>query len=265
MSLLYPTGRRSGVFSRRLVNVSVFLSVCLIGIVETSSASKPKGSILLVGDSIRVLPNSTNLQIPFRIRNDQDSLVGFEMVIVLSNPEVAVIDTINPLDLGGSVLTDWVVAGQNLFGGLAYRIVGLYNQSLHQPLPPHSELREIFKLNFLWQATLPDTICRSSVQGVLSVPQTHFSDPTGTLIAFTSVDGGIFTDCPPCGDADGNGGVTVSDVVYIVNYIFLGGPPPVYDPAADADCSGIVNVSDVVYIVNYIFGGGPALCSNCIL
>ena len=264
MSLLYPTVRRSGVFSRMSVNVSLFLFVCLIGLAQTSSASEPKGSILLVGDSVRVLPNANNLQIPFRIRNDQDSLAGFEMVIVLSNPEVAVIDTINPLDLGGSVLTNWVVGGQNLFGGLAYRIVGVYNPSLHLPLPPDGELREIFKLNFLWRESLPDTICRSSVQGVLSLPQTHFSDQTGTLIAFTSVDGGTFLDCPPCGDADGNGGVTISDVVYIVNYIFLGGPPPVYDPAADVDCSGIVNVSDVVYIVNYIFGGGPELCSNCI-
>ena len=66
-----------------------------------------------------------------------------------------------------------------------------------------------------------------------------------------------------CGDADGSSTITVSDVVYIINYIFNGGPAP--DPllAADADCSGQVTISDAVYLIGYIFSGGPAPCANC--
>lgn len=70
---------------------------------------------------------------------------------------------------------------------------------------------------------------------------------------------------PPyiCGDADGNEIVNISDAVYLIAYIFGGGPAP--DPliAGDADCNGIVNISDAVYLIAYIFGGGPAPCEGC--
>jgi hypothetical protein len=66
-----------------------------------------------------------------------------------------------------------------------------------------------------------------------------------------------------CGDADSNDIVNVSDAVYLIGYIFGGGPAP--DPllSGDADCNLIVNVSDAVFLIGYIFGGGPAPCSNC--
>ncbi|MFH1892995.1 MAG: dockerin type I repeat-containing protein [Candidatus Zixiibacteriota bacterium] len=74
-------------------------------------------------------------------------------------------------------------------------------------------------------------------------------------------------DCPGCqlgpgciiGDADGSGGVDIDDVVYLIAYIFTGGPPP--DKAVccgDADGSGGVDIDDVVYLIAYIFTGGPA-------
>ena len=66
-----------------------------------------------------------------------------------------------------------------------------------------------------------------------------------------------------CGDADGNGIVTISDVVYLINYIFVGGPAPDPEIAGDVDCNGILTISDAVYTINYIFGGGPAPCAAC--
>ena len=63
-----------------------------------------------------------------------------------------------------------------------------------------------------------------------------------------------------CGDADASGGVDIDDVVYLINYIFGGGPPPVPLAAGDADCSGGVDIDDVVYLINYIFGGGNDPC-----
>ncbi len=62
------------------------------------------------------------------------------------------------------------------------------------------------------------------------------------------------------GDADGNGQVSIGDAVFIINYIFGGGPAPDPLSLADADCSGGVSIGDAVYIINYIFGGGPAPC-----
>jgi len=64
-----------------------------------------------------------------------------------------------------------------------------------------------------------------------------------------------------CGDADGSGGVNITDAVYIIQWIFAGGPAP--DPLlqADCDCGGSVNMSDVVYIIQFIFAGGPTPCN----
>jgi hypothetical protein len=66
-----------------------------------------------------------------------------------------------------------------------------------------------------------------------------------------------------CGDADGTGQVTISDVVFVINYVFAGGLAP--DPllAGDADCNGLVNISDAVSLINFIFSGGASPCSQC--
>ncbi len=70
---------------------------------------------------------------------------------------------------------------------------------------------------------------------------------------------------PPymCGDADGSLSLSISDVVYLINYIFSGGPAPDPMQSGDADCSGAVTISDAVLLINYIFSGGPAPCSAC--
>ena len=66
-----------------------------------------------------------------------------------------------------------------------------------------------------------------------------------------------------CGDADGNGIITISDAVYLINYIFTGGPAPDPLSSGDADCNGFISISDAVALINYIFAGGPAPCTVC--
>ncbi len=70
---------------------------------------------------------------------------------------------------------------------------------------------------------------------------------------------------PPyvCGDANGDDAVAISDVVYIITYIFGGGPAPDPLESADANCDGSISVADGVYVINYIFGGGPVPCASC--
>ncbi len=59
----------------------------------------------------------------------------------------------------------------------------------------------------------------------------------------------------PClgGDADGSGSVTISDAVYIINFIFAGGPTPATSCGGDADADGRVSVADAVAIVMQLF------------
>lgn len=65
----------------------------------------------------------------------------------------------------------------------------------------------------------------------------------------------------PCGDADGTGGVSIGDAVYLVNYLFVpGSPPPLDYSAGDLNMDGVFNLTDIVYLINFIFFDGPAPC-----
>jgi hypothetical protein len=66
-------------------------------------------------------------------------------------------------------------------------------------------------------------------------------------------------ECKP-GDANNDGQVNVGDAVYLINFVFKGGPAP----KPYAKCSGDANkdcqanVGDAVYVINFVFKGGPA-------
>jgi hypothetical protein len=69
----------------------------------------------------------------------------------------------------------------------------------------------------------------------------------------------VLINLPPiCSDCNGDRQITVSDVVYLINYLFKGGPIPVPKVClGDANGDGKITVSDVVYLINYLFKGGP--------
>ncbi len=62
-----------------------------------------------------------------------------------------------------------------------------------------------------------------------------------------------------CGDANFDTSVNVSDAVYIINFVFVGGFHPLPVTACGNPNGDIsVNVSDAVYIINFVFVGGSA-------
>jgi hypothetical protein len=68
--------------------------------------------------------------------------------------------------------------------------------------------------------------------------------------------------CTSCGDANDDGGVDISDAVFLIAYIFSGGAAP-HDcnypqGMGDANADGGVDISDAVYLIAYIFSGGAA-------
>ena len=65
-----------------------------------------------------------------------------------------------------------------------------------------------------------------------------------------------------CGNANGDGDISVADAVFIINFVFKGGPAPEPIESGDADFDGSTNLADAVYLVNYIFRGGPAPCES---
>jgi hypothetical protein len=59
------------------------------------------------------------------------------------------------------------------------------------------------------------------------------------------------------GDANGDSVINVTDVVHLINYLFISGPAPQPLAAGDANSDGLVNITDVVYLINYLFIDGP--------
>lgn len=69
-----------------------------------------------------------------------------------------------------------------------------------------------------------------------------------------------------CGDVDNSGSEPhdISDLVYLVDYLYTHGPPPPVIDAADVyDCNSQIAIIDFVSLVDYMFKGGPPPCDSC--
>ncbi len=80
------------------------------------------------------------------------------------------------------------------------------------------------------------------------------------------IDGTLTVLEPTCADMNGDGnGPDIADLVYLVDYMFQGGDPPIPDPCV-ADVNGDGNgpdIADLVYLVDYMFTGGPSIVDDC--
>ena len=57
-------------------------------------------------------------------------------------------------------------------------------------------------------------------------------------------------------DADDNGAVQLTDGIFILNFLFIGGAAPTCGDAADADDNGALQLTDGIFILNFLFLGG---------
>jgi hypothetical protein len=105
---------------------------------------------------------------------------------------------------------------------------------------------------FTWEPTEADTgtwICSFSATDACDAVGTHqVSIQVGT---------------PFCGDCYEDISIDISDVTYLIHWLYKGGTAP--DPfcKGDANCDGDVEIGDVVYLINYLFKYGSAPCFDC--
>jgi hypothetical protein len=59
------------------------------------------------------------------------------------------------------------------------------------------------------------------------------------------------------GDVNVDEIVNLGDVVYLIGYLYRGGPEPCPTEAGDVTRDGIVNLGDVVFLISYLYRGGP--------
>jgi len=89
-----------------------------------------------------------------------------------------------------------------------------------------------------------------------------FSDP----IEVTTEDGQIIVLGPgyPIGDVNDDDVIDLGDVLYLINYLYKGGPEPL--PlwiVGDVNCDILVDLGDLLYLINYLYKGGPEPCNPC--
>ena len=59
-------------------------------------------------------------------------------------------------------------------------------------------------------------------------------------------------------DCNSDNLVNIADGIYLLNFLFQGGPAPTCDDACDSDDDADLAVNDAIYIFNYQFNEGPA-------
>ncbi len=59
------------------------------------------------------------------------------------------------------------------------------------------------------------------------------------------------------GDPNDDGAMNITDGIYVLNFLFLGGREPTCLESADVNDDGQLNITDGIYILNYLFLGGP--------
>ena len=111
------------------------------------------------------------------------------------------------------------------------------------------------------------TICSGGIKGSSTTYQLTTTGGQASVgagssesFSFSSGFWRVFREPYICGDANGNGEVTIADVVYLVNYILKDGPAPEPIEAGDVNCDDNVDIIDAVYLVNYLFRNGPPPC-----
>jgi Dockerin type I domain len=63
-----------------------------------------------------------------------------------------------------------------------------------------------------------------------------------------------------CGDANADQIVNVGDAVWLVNYVFIGGDPPIPMISGDVNCDGKISLVDIIFVVNNVFRSGFDPC-----
>jgi hypothetical protein len=108
-----------------------------------------------------------------------------------------------------------------------------------------------FPPSCIWQATASTSFPPNFCSAVVEDPY----DPVAPPVAFPLVAPEYL-----CGDANADGILNITDAVYLVYYIFGGGPEPQPYNSGDLNCDDQANISDAVFLIRIILNPGYDAC-----
>jgi len=172
------------------------------------------------------------------------------------------------VSLGGTVAEDWGWKGGRLYEGVKQDTVSLlamYDVSHNGPtIPPGSG--PLFKVKLDINKTTPLGETDLVLWNTPDFPPSMsiYVPPDGTYDVIPQLFTGKVNIQWICGDVNADGIIDLADIIYLLNYLFKNGLPPVPDICSgDVNDDEITSVGDVVYLMNYLFKGGPQPVGCC--
>ena len=241
-------------------------------------------------DPVKITPPPWEVHFMLLVAHDLesivDSLAAFEIPLKYdrSNPAAYCSllyrhNSVNFTDTANSIFRH--------FGGLQNRMMNLYQEgnggewNFRNLLVPDQIAPSLFGLDLYsagtedqkwWEGnkTLLATLTfLVSDTMTIRIDTTYLLRPDGSLLWFIRSD--VMTYVPrdnlpyytaiiqtERGDANGDLVINITDIMYMINYLFRRGPAPVSFETGDANCDGDLGILDVVCLINYLYKNGPA-------
>jgi hypothetical protein len=209
--------------------------------------------ILRVPDTFGLTGGTVEIPVSYDNLSNNDGMFAFTMGLCHDPGVVTVLDVVagsaylpDPPDFAEFLLFPDGWAGQvlNSFIGV-FPIVGADRQVLVALYDPVAE------------GTTSLTFCED-----LGDPPTPILLSIGVpAVTPTTVDGSIGVNIVPFfrrGDANDDALVDIADPVFILNGLFVQGPPPPCPDASDGNDDGLVNIADSVFLLQALFANGPS-------
>lgn len=283
---------------RALVILGVAFAALLPGVVTApaqAGALLADSTLTVEFRDTTVSPYDEFYTLPIYITTSDVTVAGIQLRLIADRPDLVELPdsaVFYPLvDLTGSAIAGWDYKNENILAPVVLNIAGISNLpggSTPAPLGPSVIPYRIarFTMRCVAPASVLDTLQDRSVTWYAVVSSCSFSDPAGNLVGIrdtsycanppvcdsfyndtydaNTYQSGTVTIAPSCqgrGDVNSSGAINSSDIIYLVNYVFKGGPLPACSGiTGDVECSGAVTSSDIIYLVNFVFKGGLPPC-----
>ena len=219
-------------------------------------------------DAQTVQIGQTDVAIPVKLNNDQ-VLYGFQLSIKTSN--VSALQITDPgIDLVGAVVPDagWsfgqiLESGTRLSWGVVLDVSDPFDVSKVIPVGQGLHIANV-RVDVVATAAGSASISFEDVPAAPPAPSARnvLVSDQGERVPVTTAAGTITIEeggrSFVRGNSNGQSDIDISDAVFHLNYLFLGGNTPPCLDASDVDDNGVLEITDAIRLLNFLFLGGQA-------